>query len=257
MSPRLIGMVHLLPLPGAPRFAGDLDAVVARAVEDAATLEEGGFDALLLENFGDVPFYPERVPPWTVAALTRCAVALRARSSLPIGVNVLRNDARAALAIACAAGLDFIRVNVHGHAAVTDQGLLEGRAHETVRLRAQLAPTVEIAADVRVKHARPLAPGSLTAEARDLTLRGLADVVIVSGEETGQPPRREALDEVRAAVEVPVWIGSGLRPDNLAALLPACSGAIVGSCLHRAGDLAAPIDAGRVRALLEAAGRAG
>ncbi len=249
----LFGMVHLLPLPGAPRYGGCLQAVVDRALEDARALEEGGVDGLLVENFGDVPFFPERVPAWTVAAMTRCAVELRARTRLPLGINVLRNDAEAALAVAVSAGAQFLRVNVHCHLAVSDQGLLAGRAHETLRARSLLQSTVQIAADVRVKHAQPLAPCALGAEAADVARRGLADLLIVSGPATGSAPKPERLRSVRSAVDVPVLIGSGLCAENAAELLPHCDGAIVGSCLHADRDLAAPIVVEQVRALVELA----
>lgn len=246
----LFGMIHLLPLPGAPRYAGDLRAVVAKALADAEALEAGGIDGLMLENFGDVPFFPEQVPAWTIAAMTRCAVEIRARTRLPLGINVLRNDAGAALAVAEAAGAQFLRVNVHCHVAVSDQGLISGRAHETLRSRSLLRSKVQIAADVRVKHAQPLAPSALAAEAADVAGRGLADLLIVSGQATGSAPDPERLRTVRAAVQVPVLIGSGLCPANVASLLPLCDGAIVGSCLHVDGDLAAPIDVERVRSLV-------
>src|SRR5437764_8017935 len=130
--PAIVGMVHLLPLPGSPRWAGSLEEVLRRAVEDARALAEGGVDGVMVENFGDTPFYPEQVPPETVAAMTRAARAVVEAVGVPVGVNVLRNDAAAALGIAVAVGARFIRVNVHTGAMWTDQGLLQGRAHETI-----------------------------------------------------------------------------------------------------------------------------
>ncbi|MBM4131102.1 phosphorybosylanthranilate isomerase, partial [bacterium] len=129
-------MIHLAPLPGSPRWGGDLGAVAAAALRDARALREGGVEVLLLENFQDAPFHPGAVPPVTVAAMTALAAAIRNDApDCPLGINVLRNDAEAALAVAVAVGAAFIRVNVHAGAAVTDQGLLEGRAWRTLRLR--------------------------------------------------------------------------------------------------------------------------
>ena len=110
-TPVLVGMVHLDPLPGAPEFGGDMDAVVARAEADASVLAEAGFDAVMVENFYDAPFYKDRLPPETVAGLTRCAMAVRAVApGLRLGINALRNDGCAALGIAAAVGAEFIRV---------------------------------------------------------------------------------------------------------------------------------------------------
>src|SRR5687768_13732115 len=155
----LIGMVHLLPLPGAPRWGGSMDAVVERALADAAALEAVGLDGLLVENFLDVPFFPDSVPAETLGAVTVCVREVVRASHLPVGVNLLRNDAQGALCVAFATGARFIRVNVHTGLMATDQGLIPGRAHETLRLRSRLGADVAIFADVWVKHATPF-PGS-------------------------------------------------------------------------------------------------
>ena len=251
--PILIGVVHLGPLPGAPRHAGDLAALLARAERDASALVLGGCDALLVENFGDAPFHPGAVPPETVASLALAVRELVARyPRIPIGVNVLRNDARAALGICAATGARFLRVNVHCGAAVTDQGLIEGRAHETLRERARLAPHVAIFADAHVKHATPLGRESLADAVRDLVERGLADAVIVTGSATGAPPEAEHVAQAaRAAGRVPVLVGSGLSSENAPALLAHARGAIVGSALERGGRAGEPVERARVRALAQ------
>src|SRR5262249_28717311 len=148
------GVVHVLPLPGSPRYEGDLNAVIGAAARDAGLLTEAGFDGVLVENFGDAPFAPDRVPPVTIAAMTACALAVRAAAgTVALGVNVLRNDAAAALAVAIAARADFVRINVHTGARVTDQGIVEGHAHETLRERRALDATrVRLFCDVDVKH---------------------------------------------------------------------------------------------------------
>lgn len=262
--PLFVGMVHLPALPGAPGAAparagvrrGARPAWVAHALRDAETLVAAGFDAVLIENFGDVPFFKDDVPRETIAAMSR--VVSTVREALParvaVGVNVLRNDALAALAVAAAAGLDFIRVNVLSGAVATDQGVIEGRAAELLRLRARLAPDVRILADVRVKHARPLAARPLEQEVHDLVQRGGADAVIVSGEGTGLPIDPEELRRVRAAAgDAPVLIGSGAAAENIAQLLASADGAIVGTSLKRGRRTAAPVDRRRAEAFLRAA----
>lgn len=250
-QPVLIGVVHLAPLPGAPRYAGRLEPVLAAALRDARALVRGGCDALLLENFGDVPFHPGSVPPETVAAMSRALERLReAHPRVPTGVNVLRNDARSGLGLAAAFELDFLRVNVHAGAAATDQGILEGRAAETLRERERLCPQLAIWADVHVKHATPLSSESLAEAAADLGQRALADALIVTGRATGAPPAARAVEEVRAAARrTPVLVGSGLSPANARELLAHAQGAIVGTALKRGGRVGAPIDEARVRAL--------
>ena len=253
----VVGMVHLPPLPGAPRFDGDLETVVERAVADAESLSAGGVDGLLVENFGDAPFHPDDVPKHTVAAMTRAATAVTDAADLPLGVNVLRNDAGAALSVAAAVGAAFVRVNVHAGARVTDQGVVEGRAHETLRLRERLDADVGVLADVGVKHSAPLSERSVREELRDVRERGLADAAVVSGPATGERVGEAALGtaiEAREAVapEMPVLVGSGVTADNAADLLSMADGAIVGTALKEGGETTAPVDEGRVADVVSA-----
>lgn len=248
-------MVHLAPLPGAPRFGGDLDAVLAAARRDADTLAAAGFDALMVENFGDAPFFAETVPPVTIAAVTRAVLAV-AGAGLPVGVNVLRNDACGALAVAAATGAGFIRVNVLSGVMHTDQGTITGRAAEVSRLRAAIAPEVAVLADVFVKHAVP--PAGLTVEqaAADLWERAGADGVVVSGSGTGAPVDRDRLARVADAIPgAPLYIGSGATPETAAALLERCAGIIVGTAVKVGGVTTNPVDPERARAFAAALGR--
>jgi membrane complex biogenesis BtpA family protein len=249
----VIAVIHLAPLPGAPRWDGSMKAVLERAQSEARALAGAGFDGLIVENFGDAPFYPGPVPAETVAALALAVERVRNAASVPVGVNVLRNDAAAALGIAVAAGASFIRVNVHTGAMLADQGWLEGRAHETLRLRSRLGLDVDILADVLVKHAT--APPGVTAgdAARDAWQRGLADGLIITGAATGEPADAIDIQALRSAVpDAPLWIGSGLRPSSVADLLPRADGAIVGSSLRREGVAGQPLDSERVRTFIDA-----
>jgi membrane complex biogenesis BtpA family protein len=249
-------MVHLAPLPGAPLYGGSLDAVIAAALADARALRDGGCDGMVFENFGDRPFFKDAVPPETVAAMTRVIIDVTRDVALPFGVNVLRSDAASALAVAAATGAAFIRVNVHTGAMVADQGIIEGRAAETLRKRAALAPKVLIFADHMVKHATPLGAVDEVQAAKDLQLRGLADAIIVSGRETGAEPDLERFARVRAAVGAPLLVGSGLTEANAAAFAEA-DGAIAGTSIKRDGRVEAPVDAVRVARLVAAFKRPG
>lgn len=246
-------MVHLPALPGAPGWGGDWSVVERRALADAEALAAGGAGAIMVENYHDVPFYPGAVPPLTIAAMARIVSAIRSTlPATPLGVNVLRNDAQAALAIALACGASFVRVNVHCGSAVTDQGVIDGRAHETLRLRRALDADVGILADVRVKHARPLAERPLAEEAADLRLRGLADAVILTGAATGSAGDPEELRAVRDALpDCPLLVGSGVNEANLADFSAAADGFIVGTFFKQPGAEGA-VSAERVRRMIAA-----
>ena len=183
----VIGMVHLRALPGSPRWAGSMEAVVQAALADARALADGGADALLVENYGDMPFTTGRVDSATVAGMAVVIGEIKRAVTLPIGVNVLRSDALSALAVAAAVGGRFVRVNVHVGAVVADQGILQSCAHDSLRYRRLLGLDISILADVQAKHGMPLAPIPLEQEARDCVSRGLADGLVVSGAATGEP----------------------------------------------------------------------
>ena len=253
MTPRLIGMVHLGPLPGAPRYRGDLDAVITAAVADARTLIDAGFDGLMVENFGDAPFFADDAPKETIAAMTRVVGAVTALGA-PTGVNVLRNDALGALAVAAASGAAFIRVNVLSGVMYTDQGVITGKAAEVARLRAAIAPAVAVFADVFVKHATPPPGLSLEQATADLWERSGADAIVVSGPGTGQAVDRTHVQRVRAAApQAPLYIGSGADAGSAAELLQVCTGLIVGTAIKVDGITTAPVDPERARALVAAA----
>lgn len=243
-------MVHLGALPGAALFGGSLDAVIEAAVKDANALIAGGCDGVTFENFGDRPFR-KHVEAETIAAMTRVITDVSRDLRVPFGVNVLRNDAHAALAIAAATGAAWIRINIHIGAMLTDQGIIEGQAADTVRRRAMVAPNVLIFADHMVKHATPIGIVDETQMARDLRDRGLADAVIISGAETGAPASIERLARTREAVEAPILVGSGLTPENAAGYADA-DGAIVGTSVKRDGSVDMPVDPMRVERLVRA-----
>jgi membrane complex biogenesis BtpA family protein len=250
----LIGMVHLLPLPGSPRWNGSMARVVDAALADARALAEGGIDTLIVENWGDAPFPPGRVETSAVAALAVVAAEIRrAQPSATLGINVLRNDGRSALAVAVAVGAAFIRVNVHAGAVLTDQGIVQTDAHALLRERRLVSADVAILADVQTKHAAPLAHVEIELEARDVVHRGLADAVIVSGPATGEPTALADLKRVRSAVpDVPVLVGSGVTPERASELLSVADGLIVGTYVKRDGDVDQPVDPARVRRLVDA-----
>ena len=250
----VIGVVHLFPLPTSARWKGKLKEVIARAEQEATALAAGGVDGIIIENFFDAPFSKDSVDPAVVSAMTLIVDRLKNMVMLPIGINVLRNDARSAMAIATCTDVQFIRVNVLTGVMATDQGLIEGKAHQLLKYRRELGSQVAILADVLVKHARPLGTPNLTTAVKDTIERGLADGVILSGWATGSPPTQEDLELASAAAgDTPVFIGSGANWENIPQLMQAADGVIVSSSLKRGGKISETIDPIRVSQFVEAA----
>ena len=249
--PKAIGVIHLESLPGSPG-AGDFDPAEVlqhagvRAVNEARALVKCGFDALIIENFGDAPFFKTEVGPETLASMAVISAAVRESVPVPIGINVLRNDARAALAIAAVTGADFIRVNVLSGVTATDQGLIEGCAATLVRERARLrSPGIAIFADVHVKHAKTLSSDDLHLAMEEVTGRGGADSVIITGATTGRSPSDADLkgaSDFARKLRIPLYVGSGVQADSLEFLSQFPVGVIVGSTLRKAGKAGAPLD---------------
>lgn len=250
----IIGVVHLWPLPTSARWGGSLKAVIERAEQEATALAAGGVDGIIIENFFDAPFTKSQVDPVVVSAMTLIVDRVKNLVVVPIGINVLRNDARSGMAIATCVNAQFIRVNVLTGVMATDQGIIEGQAYELLRYRRELGSDVGILADVLVKHARPLGTPNLTTAVQDTIERGLADGVILSGWSTGSPPSLEDLELATAAARgTPVFIGSGASWENVGSLMQAADGVIVASSLKRHGKITEPVDPIRVAQFVEAA----
>lgn len=227
--------------------------MIDRAEQEAAALAAGGVNGLIIENFFDAPFTKDQVDPAVVSAMSLVVQRIMSLVTLPVGINVLRNDGRSALAIAACTGAAFIRVNVLTGVMATDQGLIEGQAHQLLRYRRELGCDVKILADVLVKHARPLGSPNLTTAVAETIERGLADGVILSGWATGSPPNLEDLElAMDAAKGTPVFIGSGANWENISTLIQSANGVIVSSSLKRHGRIEQPIDPIRVSQFVEA-----
>ncbi len=256
----VVGVIHLLPLPGSPGYAGQsMEALTAFALAEAERYRAGGVDGLIVENHGDIPFAkPDRLGPETAACMAVIADAVRRAAGLPVGINVLANAAQVALAVAKAAGAAFIRVNQWANAYVANEGIIEGPAAEATRYRAWLhAKDVRVFADVHVKHGahaitadRPLAELARDVEFFD------ADAAIVTGQRTGDAASMEELRAIAAVTALPILVGSGVTPENVADILAVADGVIVASALKRDGVWWNAIDPDRMAVFAQAVKRA-
>jgi len=252
----MIGVIHLKPLPGAPRYDGTpVREVYAAAVADAKTLAQGGIDGIIVENASDLPFArPEDIGPETVASLTAACLAVRGAVDVPIGITCVANGVIPALAVAKAVGARWVRANQWVNAYVANEGLMDGPAPRAMRYRAAIgAKDVRIFADVHVKfgaHAitadRSIAEQATDAEWFD------ADVLIASGTRTGSPTEPQEVERVKAGTSLPVIVGSGLDAAQVPRLFAVAEGAIVGQWLKQDGLWWNAVDPRRVEALMSA-----
>lgn len=255
VSKPIIGVIHLGPLPGAPRYDGDdVQGVYDACAQDAAVLAEGGVDGIIVENAFDLPYSrPERIGFETVAGLTAACLSAQQATNVPIGITCVANGVIPGLAVAKAVGARWIRANQWAHAYVAPEGLINGPAGEALRYRSFLrAREVAVFADVNVKfgaHAIT-ADRSIEDQARDNEFFD-ADALIVTGTRTGVAPTSEDVKRVKRASSLPILIGSGLDSETTADLLTVADGAIVGSWLKKEGQWWNPVDAQRVETLMK------
>jgi membrane complex biogenesis BtpA family protein len=252
----VIGMVHLPPLPGAPRYTGQtIEELVEFAISEAKALEEGGIDAVLVENYNDYPYPTDRVPTPTLIAMAVIAHRVKAAVSVPVGVNLLFNDVENELYLAWCLGLDFIRVEGFIDLLFTDMGPLFPTAPKLMRLRQILAAEkVAILADVQGKHTQAFPMRNLIDSARDALERGGADALILTGVRTGEAASKEIIRELKQKVpNAKIFLGSGVTPENLRENISFCDGVIVGTYLKKDGIISNPIDPERVRKLMAVA----
>ena len=250
----IIGMVHLIPLPGSPAYNGwSMDTVIEKALRDARTLVENGVDGLIVENMWDLPYYvAKEVPPEEMTAHAVAAREVVKSFDVPVGITVIHNGGRVALAIAKAAGAKFIRDCLLTGSYLWDTGQLDhGNATELLRMRKWLyAEDIKIFADVYKKHAVTF-PGIDPETHAIWSDFYMADALIVTGRMTGQETPLELVERVKkAAPDRPILIGSGLNPDNALKLLKVADGAIVGTYFKYGGITQNPVDPERVRKLM-------
>ncbi len=253
-APRaLIGMVHVGALPGTPSAHHAVERLVQLALAEARMFHETGFTAIAIENMHDRPYLKSGVGPEVTAAMTAIGYEIKRHTGLPLGVQVLAGANREAIAVAHACGAEFVRVEGFVYAHVADEGLIEACAGELLRYRRSIgAERVRVFADIKKKHSSHAITADVSlAETARAAEFSLADAVIVTGKATGEPTEPADLHDVHGATRLPVLVGSGLSPANLATYA-AADGFIVGSSLKQGGVWSQPLDVVAVRAMAAA-----
>lgn len=253
-SKPVVAMIHLGALPGTPTGRRSRRELEIQALKEAKIYRDAGVDGLLLENMHDTPYLRGRVGPEIVAAMAVIARAVKDATRLPCGVQILAAANQEALAVALAAGLDFIRVEGFAFAHVADEGFIQSSAAELMRYRRTIgAGHVQVWADVKKKHSAHAITADVgigeTAHAVEF-MRG--DAVIVTGTVTGDAPKPEDAREVKRATHLPVYLGSGVTAGNVGNFRGDADGFIVGSEFKVGGHWAGAVDAKRVRRFIAA-----
>ena len=243
---KIIGMVHLLPLPGCPNFDGDIEAIEARALEDAKNLKEAGVSGFIIENFGDVP-YDNSISLEAYTVMSNIVAKIKSEVSLPFGINVQFNCFKEEWALAYANDADFVRIEAYVEKRFSSYGESDPCAAQIQRLKKQYPCKSLIFADVNGKHTYGV-PGISIEDAIHDAIEAMADAVIVTGKFTGQNPSIEDIKKLRSCFgDFPIIIGSGVNADNVNEYLEYADGVIVGSSLKVDGIVTNKIDLVRAK----------
>src|SRR5687767_1562713 len=247
-SKPIVGVIHVGALPGTPRSSCGVSELVALAESEARLYRESGVDGVIVENMHDVPYLRGEVGPEIVAAMTAIGIEVKSECGLPVGLQILAGANIEAMAVAHAAGLDFIRAEGYAYAHVADEGLIQASAAKLLRYRRMIGATnIQVWADVKKKHAAHAitADVSLGETAETVEFMG-ADCVIVTGSATGRPPTIADVQEAKKHFGLPVFLGSGITDKNIAEFYDDADGFIIGSAFKIDGLWSNTIDPGRV-----------
>jgi uncharacterized protein len=251
----VIGMIHVGALPGTPASTQNMRELLDLAVSEARIYRAGGVDGIAIENMHDVPYLRGSVGPEIVAAMTLLGQAVKVESNLPVGVQVLAGANLEAMAVAHAAGLDFVRAEGYVFAHVADEGIIESSAAKLLRYRKHIgAERVQVWADVKKKHSAHALTADISLGATAETVAFMrGEAVIVTGNVTGDPPRPADVLEAKAHCSLPVILGSGITADNLAEFFPHADGFIIGTYFKVDGQWTNTVDQARVERLMSVA----
>ncbi len=242
-------MIHVGALPGTPAGGRSLREIEAAAVREAKLYREAGVHGLMLENMHDSPYLRGGVGPEIVAAMAVIARSVKETTRLPCGVQILAAANSEAIAVALAAGLDFIRAEGFAFAHVADEGVIQSSAAALLRYRRAIgAQHVQVWADVKKKHSSHAITADVgigaTAHAVEF-MRG--DAVIVTGSVTGEAPQLDDIRAVKHATRLPVYLGSGVTAANVGEFLGEADGFVVGSEFKAGGQWSGAVEPRRVK----------
>jgi membrane complex biogenesis BtpA family protein len=249
----VVGMVHVGALPGTPRARQSVAAIADAARVEAEVYANAGLDAIMIENMHDRPYLKGSVGAEAVAALTRVAAEVKGAVDLPCGVQILAGANQEAVAVAHAAGLEFIRAEGFVFAHVADEGIIESSAGELLRYRKQIgADRVQVLADIKKKHSsHSITADTDIAETARAAEFFLADGLIITGGATGEEANLQELASARAATALPICVGSGITAENASSYLEHADALIVGSSLKVDGRWENAVCPDRVAAFMK------
>ena len=251
----VIGMCHLRALPGDPAYCrgAGMRGVVDDARANLRALQAGGVDGVMFSNEFSLP-YLTKVGSVTVAAMARVIAELYDDIAIPFGVDVLW-DAYASLDLAVATGAQFAREIFTGVYA-SDFGLWDTNCGAIIRHQHAIgAGDVRLFFNILPEAAAYLADRDIVAVARSTVFNTGPDALCISGLIAGDETSAATLRLVKQALPaIPIVANTGVDHQNVAEQLSIADAAIIGTAFKRDGVFKNPVDADRVRELMDKVG---
>ncbi len=245
----VVGMIHIDPLPGTPKFKGSVKTIINKAVEEALLYKNAGLDALMIENMHDVPYLNRSAGPEIISLMAIILYEIKNKTNLACGIQILAGCNKEALASAHSASADFIRAEGFVFAHIADEGFFNSDAGELLRYRKLIgAENILVLTDIKKKHSsHAITNDTDIVETAKAAQFFLSDGVIITGSSTGKEPLLEEIKMVKQNVNIPVLAGSGITIDNVNSYIEYCDALIVGSYFKQEGKWFNPIDLTKVK----------
>lgn len=249
----VIGMIHVQALPWTPKFQGNINTVINKALNEAEIYKNSGIKAVMIENMHDIPYLNREVGHEISTLMSIIGYEIKCKTQLICGIQILAGANKAAIAAANSAGLDFIRSEGYVFAHVADEGYIQSDAGELKRYQKSIgSEKILIFNDIKKKHSSHSITFDVdiaeTAKAAEFFM---SDGVIITGKATGVEAEIDEVKYVKSKTKLPVLIGSGITVKNVKEFYNESDGLIIGSYFKKDGLWQNEIEEKRIENILK------
>lgn len=237
----VIGMVHLLPLPGNAAYRGDKEEIERCAIADAHALIEGGVDAIMVENFNDWPQYSTEIPLQAYSVMLDIVTKIKSFCKLPLGVNIEMNAYEQEWAMAYAVGADFTRLEAFVDNRAGSFGFIEACSTPMAKMMQDFPSKTMLFTDVHTAETYGCPDVAICEAAQNAKGHESSAVILTENDKS----KRVTLEDVKAVREAvgdfPIIIGAGVKPNNVLEYLEVADAVIVGRGFKEGDHVSLPL----------------
>lgn len=251
LFPMVLGMIQPEPCPGSYRNMGmDFWKVMELAKREVKILDENGFDGYIIQNRNDAPVR-QKAEPQSIAYMSVLANELKREFPHLIQGIMINWDGIASLAVADAAGSDFVRIeHTYTGAEIGYAGFMEAQCVEVCEFRKKLGTKIPVYADVQEVHYEQVGGKKIPDAAWDTIYNAFADGLFIGGHSTQESIELVQAVRKRLGNDIPIFLSSGSTADNIAEILNYYDGVSVGTWVKN-GNMKNPIDPDRAKMFMD------